>query len=84
MRSEGVGSGARGGRLTGVLAGAVHGGHPGALLAGGGLLHAVVDEVDQGKLLVVPQHIGVDVVVDPHALCRMEGQKVKGRHDEGK
>lgn len=56
-------------RLTGVLAGAVHGRHPGALLAGGRLPQGQVDDVDQGKLLVVPQHVGVDVVVDAHGLC---------------
>lgn len=56
--------------LTGVLAGAVHSGHPGTLLTGRGLLHAIVDDVDQGKLLVVPQHVSIDVIIDAHALCR--------------
>ena len=55
--------------LTGVLAGAVHSGHPGTLLTGGGLLHGEVEDVDQSKLLVVPQHVGIDVIVDAHALC---------------
>lgn len=58
--------------LTGVLAGAVHGCHPGALLTGGGLLHGQVDDVDQSKLLVVPQHVGIDVVVDAHGLCTQD------------
>lgn len=57
------------GVLTGVLAGAVHGRHPGALLTGGRLLQGQVDDVDQSKLLVVPQHVGIDVVVDAHVLC---------------
>lgn len=56
-------------RLTGVLAGAVHGRHPGALLAGGRLPQGQVDDVDQSKLLVVPQHVGIDVIVDAHVLC---------------
>lgn len=56
-------------RLTSVLAGAVHGGHPGALLAGGRLAHRQVDDVDHGELLVAPQHVGVDVVVHGHGLC---------------
>lgn len=58
--------------LTGILAGAVHGCHPGALLAGGGLLQGQVDDVDQSKLLVVPQHVGIDVVVDAHVFCRRD------------
>lgn len=62
-----------GGVLTGVLAGAVHGRHPGALLGGGGLPQGQIDDVDQSKLLVVPQHIGIDVVVDAHGLCRVGG-----------
>lgn len=56
--------------LTGVLAGAVHGRHPGALLAGGAFPQGQVDDVDQGELLVVPQHVGIDVVIDTHGLCR--------------
>lgn len=63
-----------GGVLTGVLAGAVHGRHPGALLGGGGLPQGQVDDVDQSKLLVVPQHVGIDVVVDAHGLCRVGGR----------
>ena len=55
--------------LTGVLAGAVHGSHPGTLLTGGGLLHGEVEDVDQSKLLVVPQHVSIDVIIDAHALC---------------
>ena len=55
-------------RLTGILAGTVHGSHPGALLTGSGLLHPKVDDVHQGELLVVPQHVRVDVIVDGHAL----------------
>lgn len=55
--------------LTGILAGVVHGCHPGALLAGRGLLQGQVDDVDQRKLLVVPQHVGVNVVVDAHVFC---------------
>lgn len=55
--------------LTGVLAGAVHSRHPGTLLSGGGLLHGHVDDVDQSELLVVPQHISIDVIIDAHALC---------------
>lgn len=58
--------------LTGVLAGAVHGRHPGALLTGGRLLQGQVDDVDQSKLLVVPQHVGIDVVVDTHVLCKQD------------
>lgn len=57
---------------TGVLASAVHGCHPGALLAGGRLLQGQVDDVDQSELLVVPQHVGIDVVVDAHVLCRQD------------
>lgn len=56
--------------LTGVLAGAVHSSHPGTLLTGGGLPQGQVDDVDQSKLLVVPQHVSIDVVIDAHALCR--------------
>lgn len=40
--------------LTGVVAGAVHSSHPGALLAGGRLPQGQVDDVDQRELLVVP------------------------------
>lgn len=58
--------------LTGILAGAVHGCHPGALLAGGGLPQGQVDDVDQSKFLVVPQHVGIYVVVDAHVFCRRE------------
>lgn len=60
--------------LTGVLAGVVHGRHPGALLAGGRLLEGQVEDVHQSKLLVVPQNVGVDVIVDPHVLCQEKQQ----------
>ena len=55
--------------LTGVLAGAVHSSHPGALLTGGGLPQGQVDNIDQRKLLVVPQHISINVIIDSHVLC---------------
>lgn len=55
--------------LTGVLAGAVHGRHPGALLTSGALPQGQVDDVDHGKLLVVPQHISINVIIDTHGLC---------------
>lgn len=58
--------------LTGVLAGAVHCGHPSALLTGGGLFQPVVNDVNQGKFLVVPQHIGIDVIIDAHVLCMIK------------
>lgn len=58
--------------LTGVLAGVVHGRHPGALLTGGRLLQGQVDDVDQSKLLVVPQHVSIDVIVDAHVLCTQD------------
>lgn len=61
--------------LTGVLAGAVHSGHPGTLLAGCGLLQAKVDDVDQGKLLVVPQHVSINVIIDAHVLCYRRGKR---------
>lgn len=71
------------GSLTGVLAGAVHGGHPGALLAGGRLPQGQVDDVDQSKLLVVSQHISIDVIIDAHRLCVLEecSVSVTGTHE---
>lgn len=54
--------------LTRILAGVVHGRHPGALLTRGGFLQGVVDDVGQAVFLVIPQHISINVIVDTHAL----------------
>lgn len=55
--------------LTSILAGIVHGRHPGALFTRGGFLQGVVDDVGQAVFLVIPQHISINVIVDTHALC---------------
>lgn len=55
--------------LTSILARVVHGRHPGALLTRGGLLQGIVDDVGQAVLLVVPQHISINIIIDTHALC---------------
>ena len=63
--------------LTRVLAGVVHGRHPGALLTRGGFLQGVVDDVGQAVFLVIPQHISVNVIVDTHALWNAKTDLIK-------
>lgn len=77
--------------LTSILAGVVHGRHPGTLLTRGGLLQGVVDDVGQAVFLVIPQHISINVIVDTHTLCwnaktdlikKLPGAKILYNHRE--
>lgn len=50
-------------RLTGVLAGVVHGRHPGRLLGASSFLETVVDHGCQRVLQVRLEHIGIQGVI---------------------
>lgn len=67
--------------LTGILAGAVHSGHPSTLLTGGGLFQPEVNYINQGKFLVVPQHVSIDVIIDAHVLCMTKMPTFRFIHD---